>query len=250
MAAVGTLEWARQTHGRLSRRDRLDLLAQGVRRQAKAMLPRLGSRARAVLDLGGYRAPDSPAAREAEELCREASSAALEAHCYRTHLWGVAIGRYERVEFDEEAFYVAALTHDLGLTDGFRGQDPEAGCFSLDSVSGAQDLTRRHAWPDRRTDLVAEAITLHLNAEVPRSRGPEAYLLQLGAAVDVTGYRLRDVARDTREAILAVHPRRGMKAEFVALMHDEVKIHPSSRPAFFTRRLRFDRMIERAPFRE
>ena len=245
---VGTLEWARRTNGRLSARDKVALLAQGVRRQAQAMLPRLGSKARAVLDVDGYRPPDSPAAGEAEEVCREASSAALEAHCYRVHLWGMAIGHHEEVDFDEEALYVASLTHDLGLTERFRGHDPEAACFSLDSASASRALVAPHDWPEERADAVAEAIILHLNAAVPLSRGPEAYLLQIGAALDVTGFRLRDIERDTRAAVLGAHPRHGMKAEFVSLMDDEVRIHPDSRPAFFTKRVGFKRMIERAPF--
>ena len=245
---VGTLAWARRTGGRLSRRDRLELLVQGVRRQAADLMPGRGSRARAVLELDGYAPPDSALARDAEELCREVSEPFLEAHCQRVNLWGVAIGRHEGVDFDEEALYVASLTHDLGLTARFRGHDPEAACFSLDSASGARAVIRPHGWPEPRVDTVAEAITLHLNAHVPLAKGAEAYLLQIGAALDVTGYRLGDVDRATRAAILAAHPRHDMKRAFVALMHDELRLHPESRPAFFTRRLRFGRMIQRAPF--
>lgn len=248
---VGSLDWARRTHGRLSRRDKLVLLLQGARRQAVALAPRLGaSRARAVLDLESYGPPDSAAAREAEELCREASPGFLEAHCFRTHLWGVAIGRHERLAFDEEAFYVACLTHDLGLTERFRGHDPEAACFSLDSAAGARELMTRHEWDPPRSDVVAEAITLHLNAAVPGSDGPEAYLLNLGASIDVTGFRLRDVDRATREAIVAMHPRQDMKRRFADIVRAEMTIHPDSRPAFFTRRAGFDRMILRAPFQD
>ena len=244
MSGVGSLEWARRTHGRLSARDKVALLLQGARRQ----MPSRGPGLAAVLDLDGYRPPDTPAAREAEEVCREASSPALEEHCYRTHLWGVAIAGEEGVEYDEEAFYVAALTHDLGLTERYRGHDPEAACFSLDSASAAGELVERHGWGAERTDPVQEAITLHLTAAVSLSQGPEAYLLALGAAVDVTGFRLRDVERGTRRAILERHPRRAMKTEFVRLMEREVREHPDSRPAFFTRRTGFTRMIERAPF--
>jgi hypothetical protein len=145
-SGVGSLEWARRTHGRLSARDRAALIAGGARRQARSMLPLLGVRPAAALDLDGYRPPDTAAAREAEEACREASPPFLKEHCYRTHLWGVTIARAEGVEHDEEAFYVAALTHDLGLTDGYRGHDPEAACFSLDSASGARELVERHGW--------------------------------------------------------------------------------------------------------
>jgi hypothetical protein len=217
---------------------------QGTRRT----LPRLGPRLGAALDLDAYRPPDSPAALEAEELCREASSPAIEAHCFRTHLWGVAIAGEEGVEYDEEAFYVAALTHDLGLTERFRGHCAQSACFSLDSASGARALIERHGWGRDRSEAVQEAITLHLNAHVPLDHGPEAYLLGLGAALDVTGARFGDVERRTRAAILGRHPRHGMKKEFVALMREEVRVHPDSRPAFFTKRVGFTRMIERAPF--
>jgi hypothetical protein len=162
----------------------------------------------------------------------------------------VAIAGEEGVEYDEEAFYVAALTHDLGLTERFRGHDPRAACFSLDSAAAARDVVARHEWPGPRADTVAESITLHLNAHVPPALGAEAYLLQLGAAVDVTGYRFGDVERGTRSAILDRHPRHSMKEEFARLMDEEVRVHPDSRPAFFTQRLGFKRMIERAPFAE
>ena len=234
---VGTLEWARRTNGRLSRGDQVALLVQGMRR----LLPRR-SRLGAALDLDGYRPPDSAPAREAEELCREASPPFLEAHCHRVNLWGVAIGRAEALDFDEEALYVASLTHDLGLTERFRGAWEGAECFSLDSAAASRAVLD--------SDTVAEAIVLHLNAHVPLSCGPEAHLLQLGAAIDVTGYRFGDVERATREAVLARHARQHMKREFTELMNGEVRIHPHSRPAFFTKRVGFKRMIAGAPFEE
>ena len=248
---VGTLEWARRSGGRLSARDKAELVAQGVRRQA-AELFRRGFRprhqARAMLDVGGYRPPDTPAARESEELCREVSGPTLEAHCHRTHLWGVLLGSHEGLEWDEEALYVACLLHDLGLTERYAGHDPEAGCFTLDSALGARDVVGE--WPGGRADVVAEAITLHTNAHVDPGQGTEAYLLQLGAAVDVTGLRFGEVERATRDAIVALHPRHGMKAAFVSLMREQCERNPDSRAAFFTRRLGFARMIERAPFAE
>jgi hypothetical protein len=247
-SGVGSLEWARRTHGRLSARDQAELIAQGVKRQAQAMRAKLGSSGGAVLDLDAYRPPDTPTAREAEELCREASPPLLEEHCHRTHLWGVVLGREGELDWDEEAFYVAALTHDLGLTDAYRGHDPEAACFSLDSASGARELVERHSWGGGRSEVVQEAITLHLNADVPQSKGSEAHLLQLGAALDVTGFRFGDVDRATRDAILARHPRHGLKEGFKELMDEELVRHADSRPAFFTKRLGFRGMIDRAPF--
>jgi hypothetical protein len=249
-SGVGSLEWARRTYGQLSTRDRAELIAQGVRRQAAALRPGAGSRSAAALDLDAYRPPDTAVAREAEELCREVSEPFLEMHCHRTHLWGVVLGRKERIEFDDEVLYVACLTHDLGLTERFRGHDPRARCFSLDSASGCRELVEPHGWEEPRSAIAQEAITMHLNAVVPLSRGAEAYLLGLGAALDVTGSRLGEVERGTRRSILARHPRHGMKREFAALMDEELVRHPHSRPAFFTKRAGFKGMIERAPFED
>lgn len=249
-SGVGSLEWARRTHGRLSARDRAALIAQGVRRQARSLLPRLGSRAQAALDLDGYRAPDSAAAREAEEVCREASPPFLEEHCYRVNLWGVAIGMEERIDFDEEVLYVAALTHDLGLTEDYRGLENKLYAFEVHSSSAACGIVNPFRWPRDRTDALEEAILLHLNPYVPLAEGPEAHLLQLGAALDVTGFRSRDVERGTRAAVVARHPRHRMKDRFKALMDEEVVRHPDSRAAFFTKRLGFKGMIGRAPFDE
>ena len=216
---VGSLAWARRTRGRLGRRDRAELIAQGVRRQARMLLPGLRGRAAATLDVDGYRPPDSAACREADELCREAASSAIDQHSHRVNLWGVVIARHERLDLDEEAHYVASLTHDLGLTERFRGHEPDAGCFSVDSAAACRDLVGRHGWERGRSVRAQESITFHLNAAVPLARGAEAYLLQVAAALDVTGYRFGEVARTTREEILARHPRHGMKAEFTALMH-------------------------------
>lgn len=247
-SGVGSLEWARRTQGRLSARDRAVLIAQGVRRQARSLLPRLGSRGQAALDVDGYRPPDSAAAREAEQACREASPPFLEEHCYRVNLWGVAIGAEERIDFDEELLYVAALTHDLGLTEDYRGVENELYAFEVHSSSAACGIAFR--WSRDRSDSLEEAILLHLNPYVPLSQGPEAHLLQLGAALDVTGFRSRDVARGTRAAIIARHPRHRMKDGFKALMDEEVVRHPDSRAAFFTKWLGFKGMIGRAPFDE
>jgi hypothetical protein len=245
---VGSLEWARRTRGRLSARDRAELIAQGVRRQARVLLPRLGSRTAAALDLDAYRPPDTPAARAAEEACREASPRFLEEHCHRVNLWGVAIGRKEGIDFDEEAFYVAALTHDLGLTDSYRGLENQLYAFEVHSGVGASGVVESFQWSRDRSDVLREAILLHVNPRVPPSQGAEAYLLQVAAALDVTGFRFRDIEAVTRASIVTQHPRRRMKDGFKALMDEEVVRHPDSRAAFFTKWLGFKRMIEHAPF--
>ena len=72
--------------------------------------------------------PDSSIAKEAEELCREASSPMLANHCFRTYAWGMILGQSDGLHPDPELFYVASLLHDLALTDQFRDYAPMP-CF-------------------------------------------------------------------------------------------------------------------------
>jgi hypothetical protein len=46
----------------------------------------------------------------------------LAAHCYRTYLFGAALGTRDGLDWDAELLFVAAMLHDLGLTD-FIGDD-------------------------------------------------------------------------------------------------------------------------------
>src|SRR4051812_46058952 len=93
-------------------------------------------------DVEKLRVADTQACRDAETICREASSESLANHCFRSYAWGAALGVAERIDYDAETFYVSALLHDIGLTDQF----DRGGCFESDGADVAAELVERNDW--------------------------------------------------------------------------------------------------------
>jgi hypothetical protein len=253
MAEIGTRDWARATGGRLSISERLRLLARGLPALISRMAPR--RRRQTGLDreaLSGVelpeRPPDSRVAREAEELCREVSSATLLNHCLRTYVWGSLLGQRDGLDRDDELLYIACMLHDLGLTERYAHRDPDMHCFAVEGAWAAERFLGELGWDETRTVRVGEAICLHINPEVGIEHGVEAHLLFRGAGYDVIGRQFGAIPRPTRESVLARHPRLDMKAEFIAAMRGESATRPGSRVRQYCRFGGFLRWIEAAPF--
>lgn len=117
--------------------------------------------------------PDSRIADQAAELVRTSSPEFLTNHCFRSYAWAVALADRDHVRFDAELLYVAAVLHDLGLVARF----DTGRCFEEDGAAAAADLATAERWSDERREALAEAIRLHVAAEIALKDGPEAYLL-------------------------------------------------------------------------
>src|SRR5689334_23087910 len=63
--------------------------------------------------------PVTPAAEAALSVATRFCSPALLNHCVRSYLWGAMYGTAHGIAFDDELYYVAALLHDIGLTEAF-----------------------------------------------------------------------------------------------------------------------------------
>jgi hypothetical protein len=168
------------------------------------------------------RAPDSRLAKEAEDLVREACPPFLANHCLRSYAWAVALAGRERIRFDAELLYVAALLHDLGLVARF-----DAGrCFEEDGARAAADLARGHGWPDQRRQALAEAIRLHVAVEIAMDHGAEAYLLWHATGLDVTGHRHDDIEPRTIARVMSDYPRLDFASGFTELLADQAERKP------------------------
>jgi hypothetical protein len=248
---VGTLRWAEQTHGVLRARDRLALQAQIARllleRVPRALRRRLGTSEKLQADLERIRPPQTPTARAASELCAEVSSEAIANHAFRTYLWARLLALREGVGYDDELLYVASVLHDLGLTERFWGRDGSE-CFSIDGGEAAREFAEAHGWPRARADALAEALVLHLNVQVRDRHGLEARLMQSGTTLDVTGARLGGLARHTAAAVVARHPRLGLKSEFADWFRREIERRPDARLAFLDDKVGLGRRMQAAPF--
>jgi HD domain len=161
--------------------------------------------------------PDSQLAHEATELVRACSPQFLTNHCLRCHAWAVALAHHDRVHFDAELLYIAAVLHDLGLVARF----DTGRCFEEDSASAAKDLAATEGWPAERREALAEAIRLHVAVDVALDDGPEAYLLWHATGLDVTAHRHRDLAPGVIARVVAAHPRLDFKRGFTELITDQ-----------------------------
>lgn len=249
-AAVGSWAWSR-AGGAVGRRDRLQLLGQALLTQLAA-LPR-GWRKRlgwsdgrlSRIEPSALRIPDTAFAREAHELAASLSTPWLLNHCLRTHAWAAMLGQSGRAAWDEELLYGACILHDLGLTAAHDGHDVACSCFAVEGARAAHAFAARHGWPQPRRDLLAEAISLHLNVRVSLTQGAEAHLLHEGAALDVIGARASELPRDSRQAIEVRHPRLDFGSAMPEAMRRQAQLRPRSRAAFLVG-VGFTRMIRTA----
>jgi hypothetical protein len=252
-AKFGTLSWATAGGGAMTARESAREIAHGVLVLLRAAPARvrqlLGLRNPRVLDYDVDRlpTPDSRIARQAEALCREASPARLFHHSQRTYAWGMILAEHDGLRPDAELLYVASLLHDLALTDRFRHYAAMP-CFGARAAMLGGDWAQKQGWPEARCRTLADAISLHLNVAVSPEHGPEAQLLQAGAALDVIGLRHWDIAPRTVDAVLRRHPRYDMKRasypDFAA------EAHPGTRARLLHRWLLFGPLVRHAPFDE
>lgn len=202
------------------------------------------------VDLASIRVPDSRLSQSVSELLASVSEPWLVNHCLRTLLWAAILGKKGQHRFDAELLFLASALHDLGLTSvGARLTTRTAACFAVEGAFAAEAFLAKLDVDPRQQEVVAEAISLHLNVRVSLAHGIEAHLLHEGAALDVVGTRLAEVAATTRAQVLGAHPRLEMKSSLVAAMKQQSTMRPRSRAGFLCGH-GFITMIRNAPFED
>jgi hypothetical protein len=179
-------------------------------------------------EIAGIRIPDSKIAVEATEVAREASSPPLFNHVLRSYIFAELVGRRMNVRYDSELLYIAAVLHDLGLTERYQG----AGRFEVDGAdAAAQFLSARGVLKDR-VDLVWDAIALHSSFGIADRKQPEIALVFFGTGVDVGGVMLDQIPPEALEHVIEAYPRLGFKKAFLEAIAEVVRKKPQT--AFFT----------------
>lgn len=246
---MGTTSWIEHTGGKLAWYDRLSLIAQGVRAKASTNKRlRLGTKVR-YIEVEDILPPDTALTHEAAQLCRDVSEPFLFNHCMRSYFWARLIDDSSR-PFDDEATFTAILLHDLGLTETYRLHGTNPQCFTQPAAQVAEKLALKHKWNDRCAQLVANAITLHLNVIVEDHHGREAQLVRIGSGGDVAGLGLDVLDREQLQSVVEKFPRFQMKQRIGEALQIEVEERPCCRASFLYRRLGFGRLIRKAPFTE
>jgi hypothetical protein len=131
----------------------------------------------------------------------------------RTYAFGAIVGERRGLRFDRELFYIAAVLHDLGLTE----QATASTRFELEGADAAKELLAREGMPDADVEIVWEAIALHTTNNVPARKRAEIALVQAGAAIDV-GFVPLDTVVDALPQILEAWPRLSFKTELLRYM--------------------------------
>src|ERR1700754_1183716 len=162
--------------------------------------------------ISGIKIPDSKIAREAAELVRQHESDLLYNHSVRVFLFGAMAGIRQKLKFDPELLYVAALFHDLGLVDAYHTETKR---FEVDGADAAREFLRSRGIPEPKADLVWEAIALHTTPGIPQYMRPEIALTNAGVLVDVVGVGYHEYTLEQREGVLAAFPRGDFKNEFI-----------------------------------
>ncbi|KVV51828.1 phosphohydrolase [Burkholderia territorii] len=170
--------------------------------------------------------PDSQLAREVAELVRDTESEFLYNHSVRVYLWGALLGKRNRIAFDPELLYVAAMFHDIGLTPAYRDSELR---FEVDGANAARDFLRSRHIDESDVAKVWTAVALHTTPGIPEHMHGEIALVQAGAGMDVAGRGFDAFTEEERAAVVAAYPR---GADFVGKMidafHDGMKHRPGT----------------------
>ncbi len=175
--------------------------------------------------IAGVPIPDSALAREATELVREAAPPLLFHHSRRVFLWGTLRGREQGLGFDPELLYVAAMFHDLGLTERYHRTDQR---FEIDGADEARRFLHAHGVTGEPADRVWTSIALHTTPEIPLHMAPEIALVTRGVELDVLGIGYHAVPDGQRAAVVAAHPRPDFKNRILAAFTEGLADRPAT----------------------
>lgn len=173
--------------------------------------------------IAGIRIPDSALVREATDFIRDAEDDLLFNHSRRVFLFGALQGLRRGLQPDLELLYVAAMFHDLGLTERYR---TSALRFEVDGADAAREFLTARGVDQSDAEKVWLGIALHTTPGVPEFLAPEVALLQAGVEVDVVGIGRDDLAPDALAAVTAAHPRPQFKQRILAAFNDGMKHRP------------------------
>jgi HD superfamily phosphodiesterase len=175
--------------------------------------------------IAGITIPDSTLVREATAFIREAEDDLLFDHSRRVFAFGALHGRRRGLQPDLELLYVAAMFHDLGLTEGYRTSDQR---FEVDGANAAQNFLLQHGVDVADARKVWLGIALHTTPGVPQFLDPETALVIAGVETDVLGIGREDLPAEAVDAVTAAHPRPDFKNRILAAFHEGMKHRPDT----------------------
>jgi hypothetical protein len=178
-----------------------------------------------IQTVAGITIPDSALVREATDFVRDAENDLLFDHSRRVFLFGALHGRRMGLEPDLELLYVAAMFHDMGLTERYRTSHLR---FEVDGANAARDFLLQHGVDAADARKVWLGIALHTTPGVPQFLDPEIALVIAGVETDVVGIGRDELSAGAIDAVTAVHPRPDFKNRILAAFNDGMKHRPDT----------------------
>ncbi|KUI47249.1 diguanylate cyclase [Mycobacterium sp. GA-1199] len=178
-----------------------------------------------IQSIAGITIPDSALVRETTEYIRNAEDDLLFDHSRRVFLFGALRGEGLGLRPDLELLYVAAMFHDLGLTERFRNSELR---FEVDGANAARDFLLEHGVDGADARKVWLAIALHTTPGVPQFLEPEIALVNAGVEADVVGIGREELSPQAIDAVTAAHPRPDFKNRILAAFNDGMKHRPDT----------------------
>ena len=247
---LGTLAWVERTGGQLSSSERRALFRALVKvhaasvhgKTARVLRVNAGRRDRVSAD--AMRLPTSMLTSAAEREANAVLSPAMLHHSYRTYLFGSAVGHRQHVDVDRELLFAASMLHAIGLIQPVTDVDCTlAGATTALRVAEAVGLSTA------ATQVLRNAICLHHSPDVSLTvDGGVAYLLAVGVAVDVAGYRSWLLPRGLLDTVVADYPRHGFGNELAGALATEAAAVPRGRVRLVRRYGALDLAIRHTPF--
>jgi hypothetical protein len=189
--------------------------------------------------------PDTRLAKAAEAMAVRVSPPALVGHCRRTYAFGAALLQQQARTVDHEVFYIAAMLHDLGLTDEFEdGVTP----FEQRGADVAHRALLAEGAAPETAELVRQAVARHLEVTAADDPRPEVAGVTIGAAVDVLGLRLSDLPAALVAEVLETYPRLEFKTMLAEAIARQIQLKPGSRIARHVEQYNFTALVAAAPF--
>jgi hypothetical protein len=174
------------------------------------------------MDFAGIKVPDTALVRDAIDLSRSLLEPFLFNHVMRSWLFGILLSESAEVTPDAELLAVAAILHDLGLTERYTAENR----FEVDGANAAREFMKDHGISAHHIQLVWDAIALHTTPTLALHKEPEVVMTHSGIAVDVLGVGLDRISQDKQCAILGEFPRLAFKTQFKGCLCNVVRQKP------------------------
>ena len=174
------------------------------------------------MDFAGIKVPDTALVRDAIDLSRSLLEPFLFNHVMRSWLFGILLSEAAKVAPDAELLAVAAILHDLGLTERYTAENR----FEVDGANAAREFMKDRGISAQQTQVVWDAIALHTTPTLALHKEPEVVMTHSGIAVDVLGAGLDRIPQEKQRAILTAFPRLAFKDQFKGCLCNVVRQKP------------------------